>query len=132
MGSLFVTIGPNKGQLFRLSVAETVVGRDPQCQFQLTDALVSRHHFRLAFDECSADSGVTVSDLESVNGTFVNGVRLTASTKLNDGDDIRIGDTVLHFAARKLVANPALENQIHRQSEKYAQTLSLKPDRPSA
>ncbi len=125
MGSLFVTNGPNKGQLFRMSAADTLVGRDPVCQFQLTDNLISRQHFRLQFDESQPDSGVTIVDLGSVNGTSVNGTKITAPTKLKDGDDVVIGSTTLHFSARNVKANPAFDNQIHRQSEKYMQTGKL-------
>jgi hypothetical protein len=129
MGSLFVSAGPNKGELHRISGAESLVGRDPSCSFQLTDILVSRQHFRVTIDQANPSTSAVIIDLGSVNGTLLNGQRLTVPTRLNDGDTIVIGKTTLHFAARQLSANPKLDMQhIPRQSEKYRQTIAEQPN----
>ena len=128
MGSLFVTAGPNKGELHRISGPEALVGRDPSCSFQLTDTLVSRQHFRITIDQSNPSNSAVIIDMGSVNGTLLNGQRLTAPTRLNDGDTISLGKTTLHFAARQLTSNPKLDMQhIPRQSEKYRQTMAEQP-----
>jgi hypothetical protein len=67
-------------------VERLVVGRDPTCDVSHDDALLSRRHAEFI----SADGGVTVRDLGSRNGIFVNGAR-TAERALSPGDIIQIG-----------------------------------------
>jgi pSer/pThr/pTyr-binding forkhead associated (FHA) protein len=58
-----------------------------------TDEFASVHHARI---EPRRD-GVWLTDLESTNGTFVNGIKLTKPQKLTSGDVIRVGETDLRF-----------------------------------
>src|SRR2546429_9673159 len=90
---LLVLRGPHPGELFGLGAGETLVGRSGRCEVQLCGEGVSRHHARL-FHEAS---GPWVEDLQSTNGTFVNGTR-TAREALFDGDRLRLGEgTLLKF-----------------------------------
>ena len=75
-------------QTFRL-LAGTVktVGRGTVADFILDAALVSRVHCRLT---ALADGGLEIQDLDSTNGTFVNGERVQAA-HLASGDRLRIG-----------------------------------------
>ena len=57
------------------------------------DEFTSSRHARI---EPRRD-GVWIEDVGSTNGTFVNGVRLTAPRKLSSGDVIRVGETDLRF-----------------------------------
>ncbi|WP_141575145.1 DUF1707 and FHA domain-containing protein [Actinomadura sp. WMMA1423] len=66
-----------------------VVGRAPACQFILTDLTVSRFHAEIQ----RADEGWIVSDLGSMNGTRVNGYRLTGPTRVRPGDEIGFGNS---------------------------------------
>lgn len=66
---------------------EFVIGRSAECQLSLDDPLCSRRHALLTV----SDSGVTLEDLGSRNGVFVNGARITARRPLADGDRITIG-----------------------------------------
>ncbi len=126
MGSLFVTAGPNKGELFPIAIARATVGRDPSCSFQLTDGQISRQHFQLLSEPGSPQAPCTIVDLGSANGTLVNGQRLTGPRPLLDGDTIAIGTTVLRFASRNLSASPGMDNMRHipRQSEQFRQTVT--------
>jgi DNA-binding winged helix-turn-helix (wHTH) protein len=64
-----------------------VIGRDPDAAVWIDSAVVSRRHARLVVH----DGRVTVEDLGSRNGTFVNGARLTDASPLVHGDEIRLG-----------------------------------------
>ena len=67
-----------------------VIGRDPTCDIVLSDDKCSRRH---AIIEETAE-GLVVRDTGSANGIHVNGRRLERS-RLNPGDTVRLGDTVL-------------------------------------
>jgi hypothetical protein len=71
----------------------TVIGRSPDCQVTIEDPLVSRQHARIVID----DSGATIEDLKSRNGVKVNGQPIRATTKIRDGDRLRIGTQELVF-----------------------------------
>lgn len=66
-----------------------VVGRAPGCQFILTDLTVSRLHAELNH----ADEGWMITDLGSMNGTRVNGWRLTGPARVRPGDEVGFGDS---------------------------------------
>lgn len=69
----------------------TTLGRDPDTEVPVADAAASRHHARIHRGRL----GYTIEDCGSANGTWVNGDRLTGPRLLNDGDTLRIGDTML-------------------------------------
>lgn len=64
--------------------AETVVGRDPACDVTIDSSLLSRRHAKLMIEE----DHLRVIDLDSANGTYVNGVKIT-ETNAHPGDEIR-------------------------------------------
>jgi DNA-binding NtrC family response regulator len=100
---LIVIAGPSRGQV--IAVDRTVsIGRDQSSSVVIPDLALSRRHCTIA---PSAD-GVVLSDLESRNGTIVNGVPIRAQA-LKDGDQIRIGDSALIFVAAEPAAPPAGE-----------------------
>lgn len=84
---------------YELSRGDLFIGRDNTAQIVLEDPLVSRLHARIVV---GADRRVTLEDLQSANGIFVNGIRLTRlSTLLADGDRILLGTTEISlFGAR--------------------------------
>ena len=70
---------------------ELTIGRDTGANVVLADPLVSRHHARLIVD---AERHVILEDLNSANGVFVNGCRLSRpSVLLGEGDRVLIGTT---------------------------------------
>ncbi|NEQ51955.1 MAG: FHA domain-containing protein [Leptolyngbya sp. SIO3F4] len=71
------------------------IGRDPrQSDIAIPDRRLSRCHAALQY---SLEQGFILSDLESTNGTYVNGVKLQRVYALRDGDRIRIGSSLFHF-----------------------------------
>ncbi len=79
--------------------ASVVIGRDPRCQIVLDSQLygsVSRQHARLSPSAVSP-SGWQVCDLDSANGTFVNGQRLQGCRHLKPGDQILLSQAGPRF-----------------------------------
>ena len=71
------------------------IGRDPrQSDISVPDKRLSRCHAALQY---TPEQGFVLSDLESTNGTFVNGEQLKRMYALRDGDRIRIGRSLFHF-----------------------------------
>ena len=80
-------------EIHRLATRRTLLGRDPACDIALDDNLASRNHAAI-----SADSdGYLLIDLGSTNGTFVDDRRIATEQRLNAGDLIRMGGTILKF-----------------------------------
>jgi pSer/pThr/pTyr-binding forkhead associated (FHA) protein len=73
---------------FRILPGNTrTLGRSTGADFIVDAALVSRVHCRLA---ALADGGLEISDLESTNGTYVNGERVERA-RLEPGDRVQVG-----------------------------------------
>ena len=88
-----VLVGSNVGEMYRLEASETVLGRSPTAQVRFNDDGVSRRHAR-SFEQSGE---VMIEDLQSANGTLVNGERIEKRA-LKDGDKIQLGpNTVLKF-----------------------------------
>ncbi len=87
---LVVRRGPQPNQAFEVSKDLTTLGRDISNDIVLNDRETSRHHLRLMR---SGDT-LTIEDLGSTNGTFVNGKRVSGVTPLQNGDMIGLGETV--------------------------------------
>ena len=75
---------------------EVTIGRDPSCTIVLDDGSVSRRHARIAFENGSW----RVTDLQSSNGTHLDGERLTAAADLEPLHELRIGQTLFKFVDR--------------------------------
>jgi DNA-binding winged helix-turn-helix (wHTH) protein len=74
-----------------LTEGSHIVGRDPDVSVWIDSAVVSRHHARLVVQrDC-----ITIEDLGSRNGTFVNGARVVGVSALAHGDQIRIATHAL-------------------------------------
>jgi pSer/pThr/pTyr-binding forkhead associated (FHA) protein len=89
---LIVKRGPSDGSRFLLDVDVTTAGRHPNAEIFLDDVTVSRKHAEFKRDA----SGFTVTDLASLNGTYLNGSRVD-SAKLSDGDEVQVGKFKLTF-----------------------------------
>ncbi len=90
-----VLTGSAAGQVIQVTRGESVIGRSPDAQIRVVDDGVSRQHARVRLDS----TGLRLDDLESRNGTFINGARVDSSAMLREGDKIQVGSTtVLRFA----------------------------------
>jgi diguanylate cyclase (GGDEF)-like protein len=106
IATLLVLAGPNAGEVYAVEEAETIIGRIEGSQVRLPDGGVSRVHCKLL----QTDFGFEIEDLDSRNGTFLNGQRIQQGT-LKDGDKLQIGrTTILKFAIQD-----QLERRFQRQ-----------------
>ncbi len=88
---MLILQGPDKGRRFRMAQGEpTRIGRAGDT-VGLTDYTVSRRHAELR----PVGRGWELVDLKSANGTYLNGKRLERPTTLKDGDQIRMGATLM-------------------------------------
>jgi S-DNA-T family DNA segregation ATPase FtsK/SpoIIIE len=87
---LEVVGGLDAGRRLPLPAGRAVLGRDPECDLVLASDTVSRRHAEFAVDD---QCGVRVRDLESLNGTWVDGVALTATAEslVPIGSSVRFG-----------------------------------------
>jgi pSer/pThr/pTyr-binding forkhead associated (FHA) protein len=83
---------------------DMVLGRQAECDLQLTEGHASRRHAKLFF----AENAVWVEDLNSANGTFINGTKVTGKVKLTSGDRLRFD--VEEFDFRVPNAAPAVDD----------------------
>jgi two-component system cell cycle response regulator len=104
---LTVLTGSASGQLHKVIKGELLIGRAPTAAIRLEDDGISRNHARVRSETGKA----WVEDLESRNGTFVNGHKITAATELHDGDKIQVGrGTVLRFGFQDALDESFHEN----------------------
>jgi ABC-2 type transport system ATP-binding protein len=87
---LAVVSGPATGEEFRVT-DRTLVGRDTGSDFVIDDPEVSSRHAYVS----PAEGGISIEDLDSTNGTWVNGRRVMFSELVQSGDQLRLGATVL-------------------------------------
>jgi predicted component of type VI protein secretion system len=87
---LVMKTGPAPGRIFSLQKTEISIGREAGSDVCINDVEVSRQHARLV----SQFGDYLLDDLESTNGTFVNGQRITGQRILKPGDSIFLGENV--------------------------------------
>src|SRR5258708_420746 len=93
MPTLEILTGENKGRSYELAGDQLVIGREPYCDIVLPSRSVSRQHARIE----RRPDGFYIEDLGSLNGTYVNGHRVSERTKLNDQDRVQLYETVMTF-----------------------------------
>lgn len=108
MASLTVIKGPDRGRRFELSVDRPVIGRDAKSHIQLHDGEISRQHAELR----RTKTGFVVYDLQSSNGTYLNGERVQYSV-VKTGDRIKFGQTEMIFTADAPSSRVDLAAKIH-------------------
>lgn len=100
---LIAQAGPLEGQRWKIKT-ELLMGRESDCDILIPLRQVSRHHARIS----SGPAGVMVEDLNSKNGTYLNGRRVEEPTPLKDGDEVQIS-LAQHFTYLSSDATMPLE-----------------------
>jgi hypothetical protein len=92
----------HNGDYFDLQVLDepVTIGRSAEANLQIADTLISRVHCVIRAD----DDKFVIHDLNSRNGTWVNGAKIKQVT-LQLGDIIKVGDTWLTFESHRAVEN---------------------------
>lgn len=86
------------------------LGRAPDNTISISDNSVSSHHARVL----RTDEGFVVEDLQSRNGTYVNGEQVTDKRVLADGDLIRLGKIIMTFnVAREIKTGDKTQPEVH-------------------
>jgi diguanylate cyclase (GGDEF)-like protein len=141
---IVVIYGAELGRRVQLGTAPFEIGRSSSNDLFIDQESISRHHARISFDGAS----YWIADLGSTNGTYVND-ELVREQRLRDGDQVRIGRSILKFMTGENVEvhyheeiyrlmtvdgltqifnrryfNEALEREVNR-SRRYTRVLSL-------
>src|ERR1051326_3462922 len=90
MARLLLKTAGLESQSLELKLGPNRVGRGPKNDFQISHSTISSVHCELLLTE----KGVTVRDLDSTNGTFVDGIRVW-EMGLAPGQVVRLGDVEL-------------------------------------
>ncbi|MBE2199852.1 MAG: FHA domain-containing protein [Anaerolinea sp.] len=78
--------GQLNGQRWTIETNEFVIGRGSDCQMVLPERQVSRYHAKILYE----NGRYHVEDLDSKNGTHINGKQITGKALLQDGDEVQI------------------------------------------
>src|SRR5262249_25841469 len=87
-------------QSLPLPDGEHIAGRDAECSLVIDGTTVSWRHARITVVHGTA----TIEDLDSTNGTHVNGMRISAPTRLAPGDEFALGSELLRVRLRSASA----------------------------
>ena len=107
--------------------SETLIGREVECTVSLDSPHVSRYHAKIIV----TPSGAVIEDLNSSNGTFVNGKRIKEKTAINVGDEIRFDDLTFRLTSKdsgKSDATVLVSRQTIPANEDSAPVSSTEPE----
>lgn len=90
MWAIRVLSGPQAGQVFPLKPGKNTIGRAPGCEIKINSGGVSKEHASVLVTE----DKLILTDLNSRNGTFVNGVRIQ-NQRLDGGDKVSLHDVIV-------------------------------------
>ncbi len=107
MPSLFVIRGNDQGSRYELEDTIIRMGRDKSCTLHLHDTEVSRQHIELR----RTHRDYTVSDLNSSNGTYVNGNRVQQHV-LVSGDHVQIGATLMLYTGPLDASSTGIDDSV--------------------
>ena len=93
---LYIMSGPRTGEQLMLKHGFTI-GKAPHSNLQIDDGFTSTNHAQTGMDH---SGNCRLYDMQSTNGTFVNGVRVTGEHILEHGNTVKIGSTELRFLAQ--------------------------------
>lgn len=111
--ALVQTSGQQAGAFFPVRADGIIIGRDPQADIRLPSPVVGRHHARISREGVD----LVVEDLRSLNGTFVNGVRVDGTAVLRPDDTLRVADIELLYVLPG--AHPIRDSEPTTDSQTY-------------
>src|SRR5262249_34802727 len=105
-----------------LLVGTIVVGRDPSCQLNDLDPLLSRRHAEFV----PSGRGVTVRDLKSRNGILVNGDKVPEH-QLKPGDVVQLGHLHVRYVEEPVVKSPEDHSRVRAKTETGIEVPTMAP-----
>jgi len=99
-----------RGREFPLQEGQNVLGRDVDADVQIDDTTVSRKHAAITI----RDGAVTIEDLSSKNGTFLDSVKLIGPVSIHDGQTIVLGDASILFRRSGSAGSTATISRLKR------------------
>jgi sigma-B regulation protein RsbU (phosphoserine phosphatase) len=90
--------GSETAEQYPLTKERTVIGRHPSCDVMIPESAVSRQHAEIVL-ATSGSGTISLRDLGSRNGTYVNGEQVSGPVPLSVGDCISIGGLQLRLSA---------------------------------
>ncbi|WP_438033169.1 protein kinase domain-containing protein [Sorangium sp. So ce204] len=118
VGVLLIAAGQGRGTYYAIA-SDVTIGRAVQCGLQLDSPSVSPRHTRLHV----AGQVVTVEDLGSTQGTFVNGQRVREPVRLERGDALRVGDVTLFFVQRPAADAEEVRHRLATLDERWQRLI---------
>src|SRR5258707_14742974 len=100
-----ICLHPGKTEVdrFGLEIGVFHLGRSKACNFVVKDATVSRRHAKISVTKAS----IQVEDLNSFNGTSINGERVCGSMALMEGQRLRCGGVAFLLIAKRSIKETA-------------------------
>lgn len=112
--------GHSARENFPIDKPELIIGRDPTADIIIDSPGVSRRHARVY----QQGGAIWLEDLQSRNGTFVNGARITTPHSLQTGDEVRLGQSVALLYQQPQVAVTTAEGVISKQQATMLEAVS--------
>ena len=110
----------SRKRILRLHSTETIVGRRQDCDLRIKSAEVSRRHCLLSIH----DGYVSIEDLDSVNGTYLNGRRVVGKQVMRPGDCLEVGP--LRFLIEYEISQAALD-RLNQRAASEGEELDVLP-----
>ena len=124
---LKVVGGKNDGREIVISVPEFIIGRGETAHLRPSSDLISREHCAIRIKE----GQVTLDDLSSRNGTFVNGEQLANTHVVKSGDSLRVGRLQFNLLIDPVKAG-SKKPKVNNAVEAASRTMEEKPRNPES
>ncbi len=126
MDCRLVNVTSGMSEMYPLQDGVTTLGRESDNKIQILRANISRHHAKIT----NMPSVCEVEDLDSANGTFVDGERVKSAV-LKHGTEVRFGDEIFRFEAEGSVGADDVMTQQRDYSERsQMDTVKIRHDAP--
>src|SRR3954469_2033454 len=114
---LVIKEGPQAGKTLTADIGKQVLslGRNSDNDLVIVDTMASRHHAKILFQ----GTETILEDNKSANGLLLNGDRVTTPVPLKNGDEIRIGQTVMEVRGLGVEDSDSLDGENTQRVEMF-------------